>query len=119
MSSTKQQWLDQVGGVLETLNQGVIINHEARRVVFANSMFLEMIKMSAAGEPLGRSIVDLYPPEDVINLLEFIGRREAQGRDRYEFYVPQPDGGVCLWQSPPGMFARPTGSLSELSQRPT
>lgn len=54
MSSTKQQWLDQVGGVLETLNQGVIINHEARRVVFANSMFLEMIKMSA-GEPLGRS----------------------------------------------------------------
>lgn len=92
MSSTRQQWLDQVGGVLETLNQGVIINDEARRVVFANSMFLEMIKMSA-GELLGRSIVDLYPPEDVINLLEFIGRREAQGRARYEFYIPQADGG--------------------------
>lgn len=92
MSSTRQQWLDQVGGVLETLNQGVIINDEARRVVFANSMFLEMIKMSA-GELLGRSIVDLYPPEDVINLLEFILRREAQGRARYEFYIPQADGG--------------------------
>lgn len=92
MSSTRRQWLDQARGVLETLNQGVIINDEARRVVFANSMFLEMIKMSA-GELLGRSIVDLYPPEDVINLLEFIGRREAQGRARYEFYIPQADGG--------------------------
>jgi len=35
MSSTQAQWLDQVGSVLETLNQGVIINDEARRVVFA------------------------------------------------------------------------------------
>ena len=62
MISTQQQWLDQVGSVLETLNQGVIINDEARRVVFANSMFLEMIKMPA-GELLGRSIVDFYPQE--------------------------------------------------------
>ena len=92
MSATQQQWLEQVGSVLETLNQGVIINDEARRIVFANSMFLEMIKVRA-GELLGRSIVDLYPPEDVIKLLELIGRREAQGRARYEFYIPQADGG--------------------------
>ncbi|HKW62907.1 MAG TPA: SpoIIE family protein phosphatase [Candidatus Acidoferrum sp.] len=90
--SSAQQWLDQVGGVLETLNQGVIINDQAKHVVFANSMFLEMIKLPAA-ELLGRSIVDFYPPEDVIKLLEFIGRREAQGRARYEFYIPQADGG--------------------------
>ena len=37
MSSNQQEWLDQVTGVLETLNQGVIINDEHRRVVFANS----------------------------------------------------------------------------------
>jgi len=92
MSSTQAQWLDQVGSVLETLNQGVIINDEARRVVFANAMFLEMIKMPA-GELLGRSIVDFYPQEDVVKLLELIGRREAQGRARYEFYIPQADGG--------------------------
>jgi len=78
MSSTQAQWLDQVGSVLETLNQGVIINDEARRVVFANAMFLEMIKMPA-GELLGRSIVDFYPQEHVVKLLELIGRREAQG----------------------------------------
>jgi PAS domain S-box-containing protein len=92
MSSTRQQWLDQVGKVLETLNDGVVINDEARRIVLANSTFLEMIKMSA-GELLGRSIADLYPPEDVIKLLELIERREAQGRARYEFYIPQADGG--------------------------
>jgi len=68
MSSTQAQWLDQVGSVLETLNQGVIINDEARRVVFANAMFLEMIKMSA-GELLGRSIVDFHPQEHVVKLL--------------------------------------------------
>lgn len=92
MSATQQQWLEQVGSVLETLNQGVIINDDARRIVFANSMFLEMIKVRA-GELLGRSIVDLYPPEDVIKLLELIGRREAQRRAQYEFYIPQADGG--------------------------
>lgn len=92
MSSTEQTWVDQVGSVLETLNQGVIINDERRHVVFANSMFLEMIKMPA-GELLGRSIVDLYPPQDAAKLLGFIGDREAQGRARYEFYIPQADGG--------------------------
>jgi PAS domain S-box-containing protein len=92
MSAAQQQWLDQVGGVLETLNQGVIINDEHKRVVFANSMFLEMIKMRAQ-DLLGRRITELFPPEDVPQLLEFIGRRETQGRARYEFYIPQSDGG--------------------------
>lgn len=92
MNSNHQQWLDQVTGVLETLNQGVIINDEHRRVVFANSMFLEMIKLRGE-QLLGRSITELFPPEDVPRLLEFIGRRETQGRARYEFYIPQSDGG--------------------------
>jgi PAS domain S-box-containing protein len=91
MSSTQQEWLDQVAGVLETLNQGVIINDEHRHVVFANSMFLEMINLRSE-ELLGRSITEFFPAEDVPRLLEFIGRRETQGRARYEFYIPQGDG---------------------------
>jgi len=91
MDST-QQWIDQVAGVLETLNQGVIINGDDRRIVFANSTFQEMIKMPAE-DLLGRSIIELYAPEDVPQLLEFIGRRETQGRARYEFHIPQADGG--------------------------
>ena len=47
MSTTQAQWLKQVGSVLETLNEGVVISDEQRRIIFANSMFLEMGKMSA------------------------------------------------------------------------
>ena len=92
MASTQKQWLDQVGSVLETLNQGVIINDEDRRIVFANSMFLEMGRMSAE-DILGRSVMELYPPEDRGKLQEFIARREGPGRAQYEFYIAQTDGG--------------------------
>ena len=91
MDSAQQVWLEQVGSVLETLNQGVIINNDRKQIVFVNSKFLEMIKMSA-DDLLGQSIVNLYPPEDVPPLLDFIARRETHGRALYEFYIPQADG---------------------------
>jgi PAS domain S-box-containing protein len=92
LSTIHQQWLDQIGSVLETLNQGVILNDGSKRVVFANSMFLDMIQLQAK-DLLGRSVTELFPPEDVPRLLEFIGHRETQGRARYEFYIPQARGG--------------------------
>ena len=92
MSATQSPWLQQVGSVLETLNQGVVVSDESRRIVFANSMFLEMAKMPA-GELLGRSVMDLYPPDEAGRLQEFIARRETQGRAQYEFYIAQADGG--------------------------
>jgi len=92
VASTQNQWLSQVGSVLETLNQGVIISDDERRIIFANSMFLEMGKMSAE-DILGRSVMDLYPADEVGRLQEFIALRETQGRARYEFYIPQADGG--------------------------
>jgi signal transduction histidine kinase len=64
VASTQNQWLNQVGSVLETLNQGVIISDDERRIFFANSMFLEMGKMSAE-DILGRSVMDLYPADEV------------------------------------------------------
>jgi PAS domain-containing protein len=67
------------------LSEGVIINDERKQIVFANSKYLEMIKMSA-DDLLGQSI------EDVTPLLEFIAWRETQGRALYEFYIPQADG---------------------------
>jgi PAS domain S-box-containing protein len=92
MNSAQRLWLEQVGRVLETLNEGVIINDERRRVVFANSMFLEMIKMPAH-DLLGHAITEFFPPDDVPQLSEFIARRETHGRALYEFYIPQADGG--------------------------
>jgi PAS domain S-box-containing protein len=92
VSTTQVQWLQQVGSVLETLNEGVVISDEQRRIIFANSMFLEMGKMSAENV-VGKSVMDLYPPAEVARLQEFIERRESQGRAQYEFYIPQTDGG--------------------------
>jgi len=92
LGSPHQAWLDQIASVLETLNQGVILNDSSKHVVFANSMFLDMIQMDA-GKLLGRSVTDLFPAEDVSRLMEFIGQREVQGRARYEFYIPQAGGG--------------------------
>ena len=92
LDTAQQSWLDQTRSVLETLNQGVILNDASKRIVFANTTFLGMIRMD--GERLlGRSVTELFPPEDVPRLLEFIGRREAQGHARYEFYIPQAGGG--------------------------
>jgi phosphoserine phosphatase RsbU/P len=92
VAPTENQWLDQLGSVLETLNQGVVISDQDRRIIFANSMFLEMGKMSVE-DILGRSVMDLYPANEAGRLQEFIARREVQGRAQYEFYIPQSDGG--------------------------
>ena len=92
MPTTANQWLDQVGNVLETLNQGVVITNDQRRIVFVNSMFLEMLQKPAE-EVFGKSITDLYSPEELHRIQEFIARRKQQGRARYEFYMPQSDGG--------------------------
>ena len=73
MSTTQAQWLQQVGSVLETLNEGVVISDEDRRIVFANSMFLEMGRMSAENV-VGRSVMDLYPPDEVGRLRPPRGR---------------------------------------------
>jgi phosphoserine phosphatase RsbU/P len=92
VASTENQWLDQVGSVLETLNQGVIITNDQRRIVFVNSMFLEMLQKPVE-EVFGKLITDLYSPEELHRIQEFIARRKEQGRARYEFYMPQSDGG--------------------------
>lgn len=92
MGSSQKAWFEQIRTILETLNQGVILNDSLRQVVFANSIFLDMIQMRAE-DLLGRTVTDLYPPEDVPRLRELIGRRETQGQARYEFYVPQAGGG--------------------------
>jgi PAS domain S-box-containing protein len=85
-------WLDEVTGILETLNQGVIINDACSRVLFANETFQRMIGRSAE-ELVGRLITEFYPPADVPALIDRIKQRENQGLSQYEFFLPQPDGG--------------------------
>ena len=91
MDVTQPEWLEQVKGVLENLNQGVIINDSSNRIVFANPIFLQMIGL-AADQLLGRVVTDLFPPEDIQPLLKHIERRQVEGQGLYEFYLPQTGG---------------------------
>jgi PAS domain S-box-containing protein len=91
VNELQPEWLEQVRDVLETLNQGVIISDECPRVVYANNVFQEMIGRSSE-ELVGQYVKNLFPPEDVPWLLNRIGLAHMHGHDRFEFYLPQPDG---------------------------
>ncbi|MGA8223251.1 MAG: SpoIIE family protein phosphatase [Candidatus Acidiferrales bacterium] len=85
-------WLSEVTGILETLNQGVIINDGCSRIIFANEIFQRMMGRTPE-ELLGRTVTDFYPPEDVPALKEHIEIRKSEGHGQYEFYLPRPAGG--------------------------
>jgi sigma-B regulation protein RsbU (phosphoserine phosphatase) len=91
VSEIQPEWVLQVRDVLELLNQGVIITDECPRVVFANSMALEMTGRSA-DELVGQYVKNLFPSEDVPWLLHQIEVGRAQGQNRFEFYLPQASG---------------------------
>ena len=92
MENTTNKWVDEMKGVLETLNQGVLINDNQKRIVFANRIFLKMMGLPAE-ELLGRAVTDLYPPEDAAVLQKRIEKRQTEGQSQYEFYLPQIGGG--------------------------
>jgi PAS domain S-box-containing protein len=91
LSELQPEWIAQVRDVLETLNQGVIITDECPRVVYANTVFQEMVGRSDE-ELVGQDVKDLFPPEDVPWLLGRIALGRIQGQDRFEFYLPQVAG---------------------------
>jgi sigma-B regulation protein RsbU (phosphoserine phosphatase) len=92
LSVFQPEWLAQVRDVLETLNQGVIIADECPRIVYANATFQEMVGRTDE-DIVGRYVVDLFPSEDAPWLLHRIGLGQMQGHDRFEFYLPQVEGG--------------------------
>jgi PAS domain S-box-containing protein len=92
LSELQPEWLAQVQGVLETLNQGVIISDECPRIVYANRVFQDMVGRSA-DELVGQYVKDLFPPEDVPRLLSRIGLGRIEGQARFEFYLPHVAGG--------------------------
>ncbi len=88
----RPEWIDEVTGILETLNQGVVINDACSRIVFANEIFQRMIGRSAE-ELVGRVVTEFYPPADVPALVKHIERRQKEGLSQFEFFLPQASGG--------------------------
>lgn len=85
------EWLGEVTGILETMNQGVIINDVCSRIMFANEIFQRMMRRSAE-ELLGHVVTEFYPPDSIPALVKHIEDRQKEGTGQFEFFVPRPDG---------------------------
>ncbi|HZV89606.1 MAG TPA: SpoIIE family protein phosphatase [Candidatus Binatus sp.] len=91
MAELSRDWLEGVVGILETLNQGVIINDDCNHIVYANGHFLQMIG-APASELIGTKVTALFPPEDRPALVKEIERRRREGNNLFEFFLPHRDG---------------------------
>jgi sigma-B regulation protein RsbU (phosphoserine phosphatase) len=87
----KPEWLAHVEGVLETLNEGVIVSDDGARILSVNSRFEEMIGIPRT-EIIGKEAYHFYSPDEaeVIAKQKEIGTR--LGHNRFEFVLPKKDG---------------------------
>ena len=87
----RPDWVQQMESVLETVNEGVLIADDRRRVVFANSGFLRMTGLRAE-DLVGYDIHSFYTAEEWAFLEKKIEVSERVGHNRYEFTIPKKDG---------------------------
>lgn len=87
MEIAKPEWLAQMQGILEVLNEGVIVTDDCERFIYANQQMLEMVGLPPE-KFLGRTPADFYAGED----LQFVLRQREKGlrlgHNRVEFFVP-------------------------------
>lgn len=91
MEIEQPEWLQQVEGLLESLNEGVMIADECHRILFVNSCLEEMIGR-VSGDVVGRESSQFYSREEFQLLSKEIERGETTGRNRFEFVLPHNDG---------------------------
>ncbi len=87
----RPDWVQQMEPVLETVNEGVLIADDRRRVVFVNSGFLRMTGLRAE-DLVGCDIHSFYTAEEWAFLEKKIEESERVGHNRYEFTIPKKDG---------------------------
>jgi phosphoserine phosphatase RsbU/P len=91
MDMERPEWLLQMQDILETLNEGVLILDDCRRILFINSCMEEMFGLPAA-EVVGRDGSHFYSSEEYKFILKKIEERNRTGQNRFEFVLPQKDG---------------------------
>jgi sigma-B regulation protein RsbU (phosphoserine phosphatase) len=90
--AARAQWLQQIEGILETLNEGVLIADDSDRILFVNTVFEEMTGI------FRDDIVDHDPkqfyvnPEDYAGLQNIRRTTSRMGRTHQEFFLPKKDG---------------------------
>lgn len=95
MKIEKPAWLEQMEGILETLNEGVLITDDCQRILFANECMEELTGLPRSGL-VGRTPACFYQGEDLARLDEQRLRGRAEGRNRFEHYVPKAGGNIRI-----------------------
>lgn len=108
MAEEAPEWLGQMEGILESLNEGVLIIDDCDQVVFVNECLAEMTGQPAR-ELVGRLAAEFYSGEDVTFLNTQIALAQERGRNRYEFHVPRKDGSRVPVVVSPRMIEDPDG----------
>ena len=92
MRSEKPQWLQQMGSILETLNDGVVIADDSNQILFANSVFEEMTG-TPRSEIIGTDARQLYDRAEEFALAQAFHKKALEmGRGREEFFLPTKAG---------------------------
>ena len=91
MNIERPEWLLQIEGILETLNEGVLVSDYCQRIIFVNSYFEEMIGIPSA-EILGHDASHFYSPAEHKALMAKIDEGMQTGKAHYEFVLPKKDG---------------------------
>ena len=91
MEVEQPDWLQQIEGVLESLNEGGLISDDCQNIIFVNSNLEQMTGLPRA-DIVGPDIHRLYNQAEA----EFIIKKREQGlqagHNRFEFVLPRKDG---------------------------
>lgn len=88
----KPDWIAQVEGILGVLNEGVLIGDECHRIVYVNHRMAQMAGRPAS-ELIGQLASDFYAPGEYAYLMAHSAENKLDGQSRFEFVLPQKDGG--------------------------
>ena len=93
MKSEEPQWLQQMGSILETLNDGVVVADDSNQILFANAVFEEMTG-TPRSEIIGTDARQLYDRAEEFALAQAFHQKALEiGRSREEFFLPTKGGG--------------------------
>jgi phosphoserine phosphatase RsbU/P len=93
LRSEKPQWIQQMGSILETLNDGVVIADDSNQILFANAVFEEMTG-TPRSEIIGTDARQLYDRAGEFALAQaFYQKALEKERSREEFFLPTKGNG--------------------------
>jgi sigma-B regulation protein RsbU (phosphoserine phosphatase) len=78
-------------GILESLNEGVLITDECQAIVFANSNLEEMSGIPRE-QLVGMDVYGVYTKEEADFIVDQRDRNFQSGKNRFEFVLPRQDG---------------------------